>query len=55
MSKYAYYENGKAEIFTETKLKELYHTLVDDNQKRQGTTFSTWLVEMENMQILNKI
>ncbi len=33
----------------------MFITLVDNNQKVEGTTFKNWLEEMEHMQILNRI
>lgn len=53
MKKFAYYEEGNETIYTESEVKELYNTLVDDNQKSQGTTYESWLQEMIHMQILN--
>ena len=52
MQKFAYYENGKKEVFTLEQVKRLYDVIVDNEQKQSGTTFDLWLEEMERMQIL---
>ena len=55
MNKFKYYENGSEETFTLEQVKQMFCDMVDDTQKKQGTTFETWLDEMERMQILNRI
>lgn len=52
MEKFKYYENGSEETFTLEQVKQIFQDVVDDAQKEQGTTFETWLDEMEHMQIL---
>lgn len=52
---YLYYENGTKEKLSLSEVKKLFETTVDNEQKEQGTTFETWLDEMEKMQILNKV
>lgn len=52
MQKFAYYENGKKEVFNLEQVKRLYDVVVDNEQKQSGTTFDLWLEEMERMQIL---
>ena len=53
MAKFAYYENGKEDIYTLPQVKILFRDLVDDTQKSQGTTFEMWLCEMKKMQIFS--
>lgn len=55
MQKFAYYENGKTEVFTLSDVELFYELSVDNEQKQSGTTFETWLAEMEHMQILNRM
>ena len=50
-----YYEEGKEKTLSFRKVYRMFVTMVDDEQKKQGTTFSSWLFEMEHMQILIKI
>jgi len=49
---FKYYENGYEQIFTPRKIYRMFNTLVDADHKAQGTTFTSWLAEMEKMQIL---
>ena len=55
MANFAYYEDGNAKIFTLQEVQCLFCALVGQDQKDNGTTFTTWLAEMEKMQILNRI
>lgn len=55
MANFAYYEDGNEKIFSMQEVRHLYRSLVGQDQKNSGTTFSTWLAEMEKMQILNRI
>ena len=55
MAKFAYYEEGNTKIFTMKEVCCMYSALVGQDQKNNGTTFATWLAEMEHMQILNRI
>ena len=55
MQKFAYYENGKKEVFDLEQVHKIYNFVVDKEQKQDGTTFTSWLAEMEKMQILNRI
>lgn len=48
------YEDGKKKVFSMRDVYRQYCTMVDQNQKDQGTTFESWLDEMEKMQILIK-
>lgn len=52
---FKYYEDGATKIITMRKAYRMFITIVDDNQKAQGTIFTSWLSEMEHMQILNRI
>lgn len=52
---FRYYEDGYAKTLSMRKIYRMFSTLVDDNQKAEGTTFESWLYEMEHMQILNRI
>lgn len=54
MKYYKYYEDGNEKIVTMRKAYRMFLTLVDEDQKAQGTTFASWLAEMEKMQILNR-
>lgn len=49
---FKYYEDGQVKQFSFKKVYRMFITLVDENQKSQGTTFTSWLDEMEHMQIL---
>ena len=49
---FKYYEDGWEQIFTYQKIYRMFQILVDSDQKAQGTTFTSWLAEMEHMQIL---
>lgn len=49
---YLYFENGYKQKISMRKAYRLFSTIVDDNQKSQGTTFTTWMKEMERMEIL---
>lgn len=49
---FKYYENGYEKTFTFRKIYRLFCTVVDFDQKARGTTFTSWLAEMEHMQIL---
>ena len=51
---FKYYENGYEQKISFRKAYRMF-TLVDADQKAQGTTFTSWLAEMEHMQILNRI
>ena len=45
------YEDGREKRITMRKAYRQYMTMVDSNQKEQGTTFTSWLFEMIEMQI----
>ena len=49
---FKYYEDGHEQTFSFWKVYRMFQTIVDDDQKAQGTTFESWLSEMEHMQIL---
>lgn len=55
MEYYKYYEDGNEKTVTMRKVYRMFLILVDEDQKMQGTTFVTWLAEMEKMQILNRL
>lgn len=48
---FCYYENGRPERISMRKAYRMFQTEVSEEQKNQGTTFSTWLFEMIKMQI----
>ena len=52
---FKYYEDGTDKIITFRKSYRMFTVMVDDNQKAQGTTFTSWLSEMEKLQILIRI
>ena len=52
---FKYYENGTDKTITFRKAYRMFTVMVDDNQKAQGTTFESWLSEMEKLQILIRI
>lgn len=52
---FKYYEDGKERTLSKRKVYRMFTTLVDENQKAQGTTFTSWLAEMEHMQILIRL
>ena len=49
---FKYYEDGNTKKIPFRKAYRMFTILVDENQKAQGTTFTSWLAEMEHMQIL---
>lgn len=49
---FKYYEEGSEKKISLRKAYRIFNTLVDEKQKAQGTTFTSWLAEMEHMQIL---
>lgn len=49
---FKYCEDGYIKKIPFRKVYRMFITLVDENQKSQGTTFTSWLDEMEHMQIL---
>lgn len=48
---YITYEDGREKRIAMRKAYRQYMTMVDSNQKEQGTTFTSWLSEMIEMQI----
>lgn len=52
MKKYAYYENGKTEVFTESDLHTMWDNEIDQSNFYD---YETWLAEMIHMQLLNPI
>ena len=52
---FKYYEDGTDKTITFRKVYRMFTVMVDDNQKAQGTTFTSWLSEMEKLQILIRI
>ena len=53
--KWMYYEDGCPREMTLQQLKEYFENEKGlEEQKREGTTFESWLDEMEKMQILNR-
>ena len=52
---FKYYEDGHEKKVTFRKAFRMFTTLVDNEQKAQGTTFSSWLSEMEKLQIFIRI
>jgi len=52
---FKYYEEGTVKTITMRKAYRIFTTSIDDNQKAQGTTFTSWLSEMEHMQIFNRV
>lgn len=55
MKKFIYYEEGSVRFFTFAEVAQLYIAVVDSEQKYNGTTFLSWLFEMEKLQILNRL
>lgn len=51
MKTFLTYEDGREKHISMRKAYRQYITMVDDNQKEQGTTFTSWLSEMIEMQI----
>ena len=52
---WVYYENDKEEKFSQDDLEKMFASNQGlAEQKKEGTTFETWLSEMEIMQILNR-
>lgn len=50
-----YYEDSKEEKFSQKDLEKMFASNQGlAEQKKEGTTFETWLSEMEKMQILNR-
>ena len=52
---FKYYEEGKERTLTLNKVYRMFTVTVDEEQKDQGTTFTSWLSEMLHMQILIRI
>ena len=52
---FRYYEDGTDKTITFRKAYRMFAVMVDNDQKAQGTTFSSWLSEMEKLQILIRI
>ena len=52
---FKYYEDGTDKAITFSKAYRMFTVMVDDEQKEQGTTFASWLSEMEKMQILIRV
>lgn len=52
--KFLYYEDGYKKTIPMRKAYRMFCINVDDEQKAEGTTFTSWLAEMEHMQILNR-
>lgn len=52
MFRYYESEDGKIRRFSFRKIYRMFVTLVDNEQKEQGTDFVSWLEEMEKNQIL---
>lgn len=50
-SGFCYYENGRPERISMRKAYRMFQMKVSEEQKNQGTIFSTWLFEMVKMQI----
>ena len=51
MKMFKYYEDGLEKTLTFRKVYRMF-SLIPAYQKAQGTTFTSWLSEMEKMQIL---
>lgn len=51
--RYKYYEEGSCKIFTMRKLYRFFSVNVSEEEKDQGTTFTSWINEMLKLQILN--
>lgn len=49
--RYMYYEEGYPRKMSLRKIHRCFRIYVNDTQKQQGTTFSTWMAEMLKMQI----
>ena len=49
---FAYYEDGKPKRYSMRKVYRFFCKQVGKEQKDQGTNFTSWLSEMEKMQIL---
>ena len=52
---FKYYEDGMDKTITFRKAYRMFAVMVDNDQKAQGTTFTSWLSEMEHLQILIRI
>ena len=52
---FKYYEDGTDKTITFRKVYRMFTTLVDNDQKAHGTTFTSWLSEMEKLQIFIRI
>lgn len=48
---FRYYEEGRMRKISMRQAYRLFVTEVSEKQKKEGTTFSTWLQEMIRMQI----
>ena len=52
---FKYYEDGHEKKVTFRKAYRMFTVMVDNDQKEQGTTFTSWLSEMEKLQIFIRI
>lgn len=49
---FAYYEDGKPKRYSMRKMFRFFCKQVGKEQKNQETDFTSWILEMEKMQIL---
>ena len=52
---FKYYEDGTDKTITFRKAYRMFTVMVDNDQKAQGTTFTSWLSEIEHLQILIRV
>lgn len=52
---FKYYEDGHEKTYTMRDVYRQFTVLVPTEQKEQGTTFTSWLSEMEHLQILIRV
>ena len=52
---FAYYEDGKKQLLSIRDTYRMFRIMVNDEQKFQGTTYQSWMDEMQKFQILNKL
>ena len=52
MNRYKYYEEDTEQVLNEFELLKLFYSEDMKEQREWGTTFNTWIEELEHMQLL---
>ena len=54
MEKFFYYENGEEEVISGFELVKWWYSPQLEDEREQGTTFESWLHDLERQGILTK-